>query len=115
MDIFKRKEKQIDPEQRQSEQMSRPQKHHVTYQMRLFVAGNEPNSALARQNISAICADHLEGDFDLQVIDVFKDFAVAMRENILITPALIIDKPVSVRVFGTLKDKDKVLAILKTG
>jgi circadian clock protein KaiB len=83
------------------------------YRMRLFVAGNEPNSAIAQKNINEICSAHLRGDFQLDVIDVFEDFGAAIEENILVTPALVIDKPKEMTIFGNLQDKAKVLAALE--
>jgi len=83
------------------------------YQMRLFVAGNEPNSAIAQNNIEEICSAHLKGNFQLDVIDVFEDFTAAIQESILVTPALVIDKPKQMTIFGNLQDKAKVLAALE--
>jgi len=82
------------------------------YRMRLFVAGDEPNSVLARRNIDQICSEHLDADFKLELIDVFEDFAAAVEENILVAPALVVDEPRKIRIFGTLKNRKKVLAAL---
>ena len=43
-----------------------------TYVLRLFVTGITPNSLKAIDNIKAICRDHLEGRFELEVIDIYK-------------------------------------------
>jgi circadian clock protein KaiB len=83
------------------------------YEMRLFVAGGEANSVIARKNIDEICAAHLKGNFSLQVIDVFENFSAAIDENILVTPALIIDKPKKARIYGNLQDRQKVLSVLE--
>jgi circadian clock protein KaiB len=82
------------------------------YVMRLFVAGDEPNSVTARRNLDGICSAHLAGNFKLEVIDVFTDFAAAIQENVLVTPTLIVDRPKRVRIFGNLQDTDKVLSAL---
>lgn len=84
----------------------------VKYQMRLFVAGKERNSVIAERNINNICSTYLEGDFKLELVDVFKDFSSAIEENILVTPALVIDKPEKVVIFGNLQEEEKVLAAL---
>lgn len=83
------------------------------YRMRLFVAGDEPNSAIAQNNIKEICSAHLKGNFQLDVIDVFEDFTAAIQESILVTPALVIDKPKQMTIFGNLQDREKVLAALE--
>ncbi len=83
------------------------------YQFRLFVAGTEANSAMARENLLAMCSERLKDDYTVQEIDVFEDFAPAIAENIVVTPALIMDKPRRVIIFGNLKETDKVLAALE--
>lgn len=85
----------------------------IKYKMRLFIAGKEPNSMIARKNINEICSEHLAGKFELKVIDVFEDFSMAVDENILVTPALLIDKPKKIKIFGNLQDKNKVLSALE--
>jgi circadian clock protein KaiB len=83
------------------------------YRMRLFVAGGEANSVIARKNINEICDAHLKGDFKLEIIDVFENFSEAIDENVLVTPALVIDKPKKVRIYGNLQDRKKVLSVLE--
>lgn len=86
--------------------------HTAHYQMRLFIAGEEPNSVMAQKNLQAICTSHLKGNVRVKTIDVFEDFTEAAAENILVTPALIVDHPQKIRIFGNLQDRDKVLAAL---
>jgi circadian clock protein KaiB len=84
------------------------------YRMRLFVAGNEPNSAIARESLDAICQKYLANDCQVEIIDVLKDFRPALEERVLVTPALVIAGPVPrTVVFGNLADTKKVLAALK--
>lgn len=84
----------------------------VQYRMRLFVAGDEPNSTLARKNLKDICESELKGNYSLDIIDVFEDYAPALDENILVTPALVIDHPKKMKIFGNLQDKSKALSAL---
>jgi len=83
------------------------------YRFRLFVAGTEVNSQMARENLRALCDERLKGGYTIDTIDVFEDFAAAMAENIVVTPALIMDKPRRVIIFGNLKETEKVLAALE--
>lgn len=84
------------------------------YHFRLFVAGTEPNSTLARAALRDICANHLKGECQVDTIDVLEDFRPALEGNILVTPALIIEKPKPrTIIFGNLTDKRKVLAALQ--
>lgn len=93
---------------------SRPEQDasRVTYKLRLFIAGHEPNSVLARKKIREICAAHLEDNYELELIDVFEDFSAAVEERVVVTPALLIDAPTKARVLGNLQDTAKVLAAL---
>jgi circadian clock protein KaiB len=86
------------------------------YDLRLFIAGNEPNSALARASLERICADYLAGNCRLDVIDVLQDFEPALKENILVTPALIVEQAGRRNViFGNLTDVARVLTVLEIG
>ncbi len=85
-----------------------------TYLLRLFVAGEEPNSRLARQNLERICRRHLAGRFRLEIVDVLSDYQEALRHEIFVTPALLGNGPgVEATVFGNLSDTEKVLTALK--
>lgn len=84
--------------------------------LRLFVAGNEPNSALARASLQKVCELCPPGSCTVEVIDVLEDFQPALAENILVTPALVIHRAgARAVIFGNLTDTDKVLAALQAG
>lgn len=81
--------------------------------LRLFVAGDEPNSRQARHNLAALCQEHLDGRAEVEIIDVLKDFRAAVAERVLVTPALIVGTPPArVVVLGNLSDTARVLAAL---
>jgi len=46
---------------------------------------------------------------------VLQDFEAALECGVLVTPELIVDAPVSVKIAGTLSDTEKVLAALQAG
>jgi len=80
----------------------------------LFVAGNGPNSNQALANLRQLCQEHLKGGCTIETIDVVKNFAAAVKDNILITPALILVAPLPrVVVLGNLSDRQKVLLALR--
>jgi circadian clock protein KaiB len=84
------------------------------YLLRLFIAGNGPNSQKALANLRSLCQEHLEGRFTIETVDVVEDFQAAVRDNILVTPALILVAPLPrVIVLGNLSDKQKVLLALR--
>ena len=84
------------------------------YVFRLFVAGNESNSTQARANLARLCEEHLKGRFKIETVDVLKDAARAHKNNVLVTPTLILIKPhPKVTVFGNLSDTRQALAALR--
>lgn len=84
------------------------------YLLRLFMAGNGQNSQKALANLRILCQEHLQGRFTIETIDVVKDFEAAVRDNILVTPALILVAPrPRVMVLGNLSDLPKVLTALR--
>ena len=88
--------------------------HRGHYVFRLFMAGNGPNSKQALANLRSLCQEHLNGRCTIETVDVVKDFQAAVRDNILVTPALILVAPLPrVMVLGNLSDVPKVLAALR--
>jgi hypothetical protein len=56
----------------------------------------------------------LNGRCTIETVDVVKDYETAVRNNILVTPALILVAPrPQVIVLGNLSDPQKVLAALR--
>ncbi|MGE5294929.1 MAG: circadian clock KaiB family protein [Solirubrobacterales bacterium] len=84
-----------------------------SYHLRLFVAGDEPNSAMAKASLEKVCSEHRERDCRIEVIDVLQDSRLAVEENVLVTPALVVRGPERRTVIlGNLADAEKVLAVL---
>ena len=84
------------------------------YLLRLFVAGNGTNSKQALANLHRLCREHLNGNCTIETVDVVKHYEAAVRNNILVTPALILVAPrPRVIVLGNLSDRQKVLAALR--
>jgi len=84
------------------------------YVFRLFVAGNESNSAQATGNLARLCEEHLKGHYKIETVDVLKDAAAAHKNNVLVTPTLILLRPLpKATVLGNLNDTRQVLAALR--
>lgn len=84
--------------------------------LRLFVAGEEPNSRQARLNLERLCLDYLDGRAEVEIIDVLKDFRAAVADRVLVTPALIVGiPPARTVILGNLSDTARVLAALGVG
>jgi len=81
-----------------------------SFQLRLFVAGSTARSQQAIQNIRRICEEHLQGQYSLEVIDVFQHPEKAREYQILALPTLLKELPQPLRkVVGDLSEKEKVL------
>lgn len=83
--------------------------HAGTFEFRLYVAGDAPNSSLALTNLTELCNTLLAGRFSIQVIDVFKEPLLALQDSIFMTPTLMKMAPLPTRrIVGTLTDSDTV-------
>lgn len=70
-----------------------------TYVLRLYVTGFTPASRRALTNLKTVCEEHLQGRFELEVIDIFQKPALAKGEQILATPTLVKLLPAPVQRF----------------
>ncbi len=81
------------------------------YVLRLFVSGMTPRSARAIENVRAICEQYLQGRYDLEVIDIYQQPALARREQIIAAPTLIKKSPLPLRqVIGDMSSTARLLA-----
>jgi circadian clock protein KaiB len=83
------------------------------YRLRLFVTGTTPKSARAIQNIRTICEEHLQGRYDLEVVDIYQHPERVKADQIVVTPTLVKQFPLPLRkLIGDLSDTARVLAAL---
>ena len=82
-------------------------------QLRLYVAGNAPNSLRAIVNVKAICDEHFPSGHELEIVDLLEHPGRALADGILVTPTLLKLMPLPVqRVIGNLSDTRQVLLTL---
>jgi circadian clock protein KaiB len=80
------------------------------YPLRLYVTGTTPHSARAIGNIRAICEAHLEGRYDLEVVNIFENPQLAEGEQIIAAPTLIKKLPLPLRRFiGDMSNTERIL------
>ena len=85
---------------------------HPQIELRLYVAGELPNSMQARENLRRIC-EHLHGRCHVEVVDFLESPQRALADGVLVTPTLIKVAPAPQRVIvGTLADRATVLRAL---
>lgn len=81
-----------------------------TYVLKLYVAGNTPNSIRALKTLNHILEKEFQGVYALKVIDVLKNPQLAEEDKILATPTLAKILPPPVRkIIGDLSDRERVL------
>lgn len=81
-----------------------------TYVLKLYVAGNTPNSVRALRTLNNILEQEFQGVYALKVIDVLKNPQLAEEDKILATPTLAKVLPPPVRkIIGDLSDRERVL------
>lgn len=84
--------------------------HGHVLQLRLYVAGQTPKSLTALANLKRICHEHLDGKYELEVIDLVKNPQLAQGDQILAIPTLVRNLPVPMRkIIGDLSNVDRVL------
>ena len=78
--------------------------------LRLYIAGTTPRSSRAVANIKQICEQNLNGRYDLEVIDIYQNPALAKGEQIVAAPTLVKKLPLPLRRFiGDLSDTERVI------
>ena len=80
------------------------------YELRLYVAGVNPNSSRAIANVRQICEEHLAGRYQLEVVDLYQNPVLSKGEQIVAVPTLIKKLPAPLRKFiGDMSDTDRIL------
>jgi circadian clock protein KaiB len=83
------------------------------YLLRLYVSGMTERSRRSILNISTLCKNNLQGNYDLEVVDINQKPSLAMDEQIDATPTLIRMLPLPLlRIVGDLSNSDRVLVEL---
>ena len=96
----------------QSSENSTPSQSSVgeTYQLRLYVAGQTPKSALALKNLQQICEAYLQGRYEIEVIDLRQNPQLASGDQILALPTLVRRLPEPIKkIIGDLSNTERVL------
>lgn len=92
------------------QQKSKAEKEAETWILRLYVAGQTPNSIKAFQNLKQICEEHLKGRYKIEVIDLLENPRLAKGDRILAIPTLVRKLPPPVKkIIGDLSNTERVL------
>lgn len=87
-----------------------------TIRLRLYIAGNAPNSVCAAANVRAICTERFPTAHELEIVDLLHEPLRALADGIVVTPTLVKLTPLPVqRVIGNLSDTEQLLLMLTGG
>ena len=80
------------------------------YILRLYITGQTPRSMRSVENLRALCDKYLPGQFDLEVIDIYQQPAMAAAGQIIAAPTLIKSMPLPLRrLVGDFSDQKRVI------
>jgi circadian clock protein KaiB len=81
-----------------------------TWELRLYVAGQTAKSLQAFANLKRICQEHLDGRYQIEIIDLIKNPELAKGDQIFALPTLVRKLPEPVRkIIGDLSNTERVL------
>jgi circadian clock protein KaiB len=81
--------------------------------LRLYVAGDGPNSLAARANLKRLLATRNPSTYSIEIVDCLVDPMRAIQEGVLVTPTLLRLSPAPRRtVVGSLSESEQVVAAL---
>lgn len=81
-----------------------------TWELRLYVAGKTIKSVTALNNLKKYCEEHLQGKYQIEVIDLLEKPQLAEGDQIFAIPTLVKKVPEPMRkIIGDLSNEEKVL------
>ncbi len=78
------------------------------YSFRLYVTGETTLSREAEANLRALCKNRLVDDYEIEIVDILENPALAEEEQIIATPTIMRLAPSPrLRVIGDLSDEER--------
>jgi len=82
----------------------------IRYILRLYITGQTPRSVRSIENLRGLCEKYLKNQFDLEVIDIYQQPALAAEGQIIAAPTLIKTMPLPLRrLVGDFSDQNRVV------
>jgi circadian clock protein KaiB len=82
-------------------------------ELRLYIAGDSPNSIEAISNIKSICETYLPNRHRIEIINVLEEPLRPIQDGVLITPTLVkLSPPPVFTVIGDLSERSQLLLAL---
>jgi circadian clock protein KaiB len=80
------------------------------YILRLYITGQTPRSLQSVENLRTLCDKYLPGQFELEVVDIYQQPAMAAAGQIIAAPTLIKSMPLPLRrLVGDFSDQERVI------
>jgi circadian clock protein KaiB len=78
--------------------------------LRLYVTGMTPRSTRAIHIVRAVCEEHLCGQYELEIIDVYQQPARIQEDQIFAIPTLVKYQPIPMRrIIGDMSNKERLM------
>ncbi len=84
------------------------------WELRLYVAGHTPKAITAFTNLKKICEQYLDGQYEIEIIDLLDNPQLAQQDKIFALPTLVrkIPRPFK-QIIGDLSNPEKILVGLE--
>ena len=80
------------------------------YVLRLYVTGMTPRSTRAIKCVRDVCEEHLQGQYALEIIDVYQSPGRISEDQVVAIPTLVKCTPVPVRLMvGDMSNRQRLL------
>jgi circadian clock protein KaiB len=87
-----------------------PRKVHPEWLLRLYVAGQTPKTRAAVSNLKQVCETYLKGQYEIEVVDLLLNPALAKGDQIVAVPSLVRQLPPPVKkIIGDLANEERLL------
>jgi circadian clock protein KaiB len=81
------------------------------YRLRLYVTGLTSRSTRAIRHVREVCEEHLAGQYELEIIDVYQTPARILQDQIVAIPTLVRCAPTPVRLLvGDMSNRERLLS-----
>ncbi len=98
------------PEKVRTETNGGPRKGRPEWLLKLYIAGQTPRSLTAFANLKRICEIHLQGKYEIEVVDLILNPMLAKQDQIVAVPSLVRQLPPPVKkIIGDLANEERVL------
>ena len=89
-------------------------KRPMEWELRLYVAGQSPQSLAAFTNLKALCEAHVSGRYRIEIVDLLKTPQLSREDQIVAVPTVVRKLPPPMKkVIGNLSNIERALVGLQ--